>query len=76
MSILVSTCAYVCTQLCLTLAPRTGAQQAHLYIGFSRQEYWSGLTFPTPGVFPTQGIKPSPLTSPSVAGEFFITSAT
>ena len=28
-------------------------------MGFSRQEYWSGLSFPSPGIFPTQGSKPS-----------------
>ena len=27
-------------------------------MGFSRQEYWSGLPFPSPGVFPTQGSNP------------------
>ena len=28
---------------------------------FSRQEYWSGLPFPSPGIFPTQGSRPGPL---------------
>ena len=32
----------------------TVAHQAPLSIGFSRQEYWSGLPFPSPGIFPTQ----------------------
>ena len=32
-------------QLCLTLTPWTGAHQVHLFMGFSRQEYWSGLSF-------------------------------
>ena len=27
-------------------------------MGFSRQEYWSGLPFPTPGVLPNPGIEP------------------
>ena len=31
------------------------APQAPLSVGFSRQEYWSGLPFPSPGIFPTQG---------------------
>ena len=36
--------------LCLTLATLwTIAHQAHLSMGFSRQEYWSGLSFPSPG---------------------------
>ena len=39
-------------------APWTVAYQAPPSMGFSRQEYWSGLPFPSPGVFPTQGAKP------------------
>ena len=34
------------------------ACQAPLSIGFSRQEYWSGLPFPSPGDLPDQGIEP------------------
>ena len=42
---------------CLTLAtPRTVACQATLSMGFSRQEYWSGLPFPSPGDLPNQGL--------------------
>ena len=33
------------------------ANQAPLSLGFSRQEYWSGLPFPTPGDLPNPGIK-------------------
>ena len=37
-------------QLCtLLVTPRTLAYQAPLSMGFSRQEYWSGLPFPSPG---------------------------
>ena len=36
----------------------TIAHQVSLSMGFSRQEYWSGLPFPPPGVFPTQGSNP------------------
>ena len=44
---------------CLTLAtPWTVAHQAPLSVGFSRQEYWSGLPFPSPGDLPDPGIKP------------------
>ena len=43
-------------QLCVT--PWTAARQAPLYIGFSRQEYWSGLLCPPPGDFPDPGIEP------------------
>ena len=39
-------------------------------MGFSRQEYWSGLPFPTPGDLSDPGIKP---TSPALAGGFFST---
>ena len=42
--------------------------QAPLSIEFSRQEYWSGLPFPTPGDFPDPGIKPTSLVSPTLAG--------
>ena len=45
-------------------------------MGFSRQEYWSGLPFPSPGDLPDPGIKPASLMSPVLAGGFFTTSAT
>ena len=41
--------------------------------GFSRQEYWSGLPVPSPGVLPDPGIKPVSLMSPVLASEFFTT---
>ena len=44
---------------CPTLVtPRTVACQAPLPMGFSRQEYWSGLPFPSPGDRPDPGIEP------------------
>ena len=46
----------------------TVAHQAPLSMGFPRQEYWSGLPFPSPGDHPAPGIKP---TSPALAGRFF-----
>ena len=47
------------TQLCPTLCdPWTVAHQAPPSMGFSRQEYWSGLPFPSPGDLPDPGIKP------------------
>ena len=45
-------------------------------MGFSRQEYWSGLPCPPPGNLPDPGIKPASLKSPALAGGFFTTSAT
>jgi len=40
---------------------------------FSRQEYWSGLPFPSPGDHLETGIKPMSPESPALAGGFFIT---
>ena len=52
------------------------AHQVPLSMGFSRQEYWSGLPCPPPGDCPDLGIKLESLTSPALAGKFFNTSAT
>jgi len=41
-----------------------------LSIGFPRQEYWSGLPFPSAGNLPNPGVKPA---SSTLAGEFFTT---
>ena len=54
----------------------TIAHQAPLSMGFSWQEYWSGLPYPPPGDLPNPGIKPVSLMSPVLAGGFFTTSAT
>ena len=53
--------------------PWTAAHQTPLSMGFSRQEYWSGLPLPTPGDLPNPGIKPMTLASPELAGGFFTT---
>ena len=50
------------------MTPSTVADQAPLSMGFPRQEYWSGLPFPSPGDLPDSGIKPK---SPALAGRFF-----
>ena len=42
----------------LFATPRTVAHQAPPCMGFSRQEYWSGLPFPSPGDLPYPGIEP------------------
>ena len=47
--------------------PWTMACQSPLSMGFSRQEYWSGYPFPSPGDLPNPGIGP---TSPALAGGF------
>ena len=54
----------------------TVARQAPLFMGFPRQEYWSGLPLPSPRDLPNVGIKAMSLTSPALAGRFFTTSAT
>ena len=43
--------------------PWTVARQAFLSVEFPRQEYWSGLPFPSPGDLPNPGIKPTSLAS-------------
>ena len=45
-------------------------------MGFSRQEYWSGLPCHPPGDLPDAGVEPVSLMSPALAGSFFTTSAT
>ena len=50
--------------------PGTVAHQALLSMGFSRQEYWSGLPFPYTGDLPNPGIKPA---SPALVSRFFTT---
>ena len=57
----------------LFATPWTTARQAPLSVGFSQQEYWSGLPFPTPGYLPHPGIIPTTLTSLAMAGRFFTT---
>ena len=48
-------------QSCLTLCtPWTIAHQAPPSMGFSRQEHWSGLPFPSPGDLPNAEIEPGP----------------
>ena len=62
---------------CPTLAsPRIVIYQAPLSMGFSRQEYWSGLPFPSPVDLPDLGIEPISLVSPALTDEFFTTSTT
>ena len=51
----------------------TVAHQAPLSTAFPRQEYWSGLSFPPPGVLPHPGVEPA---APALADGFFITHAT
>ena len=63
-------------QLCLNVTLWTIAHQAPLSMGFSRQEYWGGLPFPTPGYLLDPGIEPMFLESPTLTGGFLHNSAT
>ena len=55
------------------VTPWTVARQAPLSMGFSKQEYCSGLPFPSPRDLPHPGIESESLTSPASAGRFFTT---
>ena len=50
-------CACALSRLRLFAALWTAAHQASLSMGFSRQEYWSGLPFASPGGFPSTGFE-------------------
>ena len=54
----------------LFATPWTVAHQAPPSMKFSRQEYWSGLPFPTSGDPPDPGIKPTSFVSPAFAARF------
>ena len=53
-----------------SVAPSTIAHWVHLSMEYSRQEYWSRLSFPTSGDLPHPGTEPM---SPALAGELFTT---
>ena len=63
-------------QSCPTVTPGTVALQAPLPMGFSRQEYWSGLPCSPLGDRPNPGTEPKSLMSPALTGGFFTTSIT
>ena len=54
----------------------TIAHQAPLSMGFSRQESWGGLPFPSPEDLPDPGMEPVSLVSSTLTGGFFTTGAT
>ena len=64
----VCVCVCVC-ESCVRLSETlwTVACQSPLTMGFPRQEYWSGLPFPSPGDLPDPGIEPA---SPALSGRF------
>ena len=65
--------AHALSHVHLFAFPWTIACQAPLSMEFSRQEYWSGLPFHSPGDCPDSGIKPVPPAFPALAGAFFTT---
>ena len=56
--------------------PWTVVPQAPLSMEFSRQEYWSGLPYPTPRDLPDPGIKPTCPACPALADRFSTTKPT
>ena len=65
-------CVLTCfSHVQLFMTPWTVACQAPLSMGFSKQEYWSGLPCPPPGDLPNPGTEPESLMSPALAGGFF-----
>ena len=67
----VSEVAQSCPTLCDPMD--SSLHQAPPFMGFSRQEYWSGLPFPLPGNLPDPGIELVFPKSPSLAGGLFTT---
>ena len=51
------------------MTPRTVAHQAPLSMEFSRQEYWSGVPFLSPGDLPNPGFKPTSPVSPTLLAD-------
>ena len=74
---LMRACTLSCfRRLQLFVTPWTIARQAPLFMGFSRQEHWARLPFPSPGRLPGPGMELASLTPPALAGGFFTTSTT
>ena len=75
----VTSCVCVCVCVCVCLLSHVQlfetawniACQAPLSMEFPRQEYWSKLSFPSPGDLPQPGIEPASLASPALASGFF-----
>ena len=62
---------HACSVMSDSVTSQAVAHQAPLSMEFSRQEYWSGLPFPSPGGLPDPGIEPTSLKSPALASGFF-----
>ena len=70
--VLESLCVWL-SHVRLFATPWTVAHLAPLSMGFSRQEYWGGLPFPSSGDLPNPVIEPESPVSPALAGGFFTT---
>ena len=67
----VQACVFSCSvSVQLIAIPWFVALQAPLSMEFPRQEYWSGLPFPTPGDPPNPGIEPRSPVSPALQADF------
>ena len=64
---------YVCSIVSNSSHPKDCSLQAPLSMGSPKQEYWSGLPFPSLGHLPVPGMELVPLVSPVLAGGFFTT---
>ena len=64
-------CVLSCVRFFVTLG--AVARQSPLSMGFSGQEYWSGLLFPSPGDLPNPGIEPRSPESPTLQADSFTT---
>ena len=64
-------CACILRRVRLFVTLWTVTHQAPLSVGFSRQEYWSGLPCPPPGDLPNPGIEPVSLMSPALTSGLF-----
>ena len=72
-SFILCVCAQLVPCVWLFATPWTVAHQTLLSMEFSRQEYWSGLPFPTPGDLPNPGKEPMSSVSPTLSGRFYTT---
>ena len=75
---LIYCCCCSVTRSCLTLCDPVdySLPGSSIHMGLLRQEYWSGLPFPSPEDLPDPGIEPAFLPSPALAGGFFTIWAT
>ena len=69
----ISCAVHGCCHVRLFVIPWTEVRQAPLSMGFSRQEYWSRLSFPSPRDLPNPEMEPISHASPALAGGFFTT---